>query len=97
TVVLREPASGASRTVRAGHLVGADGAHSRVRSLLGIPMGGLDHLNDELTVLFEAPLAEFVGGRRHGIYFIQHPEAAGVLVPNGAGDRWLCGPQGGPG
>jgi putative polyketide hydroxylase len=40
TVVLRERAGGASRTVRAGHLVGADGAHSRVRSLLGIAMEG---------------------------------------------------------
>ncbi|MFL6187605.1 MAG: FAD-dependent monooxygenase, partial [Actinomycetes bacterium] len=91
TLVLREPATGGCRTVRAGHLVGADGAHSRVRSLLGIAMEGPDHLNEQLTVLFEAPLAEVVGGRRHGIYFIQHPEAGGVLVPNGAGDRWLYG------
>ena len=96
TVVLREPATGASRTVRAGHLVGADGAHSRVRSLLGIAMEGPDHLNEQLTVLFEAHLAEVVGGRRHGIYFIRHPEAAGVLVPNGAGDRWLYGRQWAP-
>jgi putative polyketide hydroxylase len=96
TVVLREPATGACRTVRAGHLVGADGAHSRARSLLGIAMEGPDHLNEQLTVLFEAPLAGVVGDRRHGIYFIQHPEAAGVLVPNGAGDRWLYGRQWAP-
>ena len=96
TVVLREPATGACRTVRAGHLVGADGAHSRVRSLLGVAMEGPDHLNEQLTVLFEAPLAEVVGGRRHGIYFIHHPEAAGVLVPNGAGGRWLYGRQWAP-
>jgi 2-polyprenyl-6-methoxyphenol hydroxylase-like FAD-dependent oxidoreductase len=91
TVVLREPVTGASRTVRAGHLVGADGAHSPVRSLLGIAMEGPDHLNEQLTVLFEAPLAGVVAGRRHGIYFVKHPEAAGVLVSNGAGDRWLYG------
>jgi putative polyketide hydroxylase len=96
TVVLREPATGVSRTVRAGHLVGADGAHSRVRSLIGIAMDGPDHLNEQLTVLFEAPLAEVVGDRRHGIYFIGHPEAAGVLVPNGAGGRWLYGRQWAP-
>jgi putative polyketide hydroxylase len=96
TVVLRQPATGACRTVRAGHLVGADGAHSRVRSLLGIAMEGPDHLNEQLTVLFEAPLAAVVGGRRHGIYFIRHSEAAGVLVPNGAGDRWLYGRQWAP-
>jgi putative polyketide hydroxylase len=96
TVVLRERATGASRTVRAGHLVGADGAHSRVRSLLGIAMEGPDHLNEQLTVLFEAPLGGVVGDRRHGIYLIKHPAAGGVLVPNGAGDRWLYGRQWAP-
>jgi putative polyketide hydroxylase len=91
TVMLREWAGGAERTVRAGYLIGADGAHSRVRRLLGVAMDGPDHLHEELTVLFEAPLAEVAGDRRHGIYFIQHPEASGILVPNGAHDRWLYG------
>jgi putative polyketide hydroxylase len=91
TVTLRQRAGGAERAVRAGYLVGADGAHSAARRLLDIAMDGPDHLNEQLTVLFEAPLGEVVGDRRHGIYFIQHPEAGGVLVPNGAGDRWLYG------
>jgi len=91
TVMLRERAGGAERVVRGGYLVGADGAHSRVRRLLGVAMDGPDHLHEELTVLFEAPLAEVVGDRRHGIYCIQHPEASGILVPNGTHDRWLYG------
>jgi putative polyketide hydroxylase len=91
TVVLRERPGGAVRTVRAGHVIGADGAHSLVRRLLGIPMAGPDHLSELITVLFEAPLAEVAGDRRHGIYLVQHPQAAGVLVPNGVGDRWLYG------
>ena len=52
-------------------------------------MDGPGHLAEELTVLFEAPLAEVVGDRRYGIFFIQHPEAAGILVPNGSHGRWL--------
>jgi putative polyketide hydroxylase len=40
TVALRERATGERRTVRAAYLIGADGAHSRVRSLLGIAMDG---------------------------------------------------------
>jgi 2-polyprenyl-6-methoxyphenol hydroxylase-like FAD-dependent oxidoreductase len=92
TVALRERATGAERLVRAAYLVGADGAHSRVRAGLGVAMDGPDHLAEHLTVLFEAPLAEVVGDRRYGIYFIQHPEAGGLFVPNGArGDRWLYG------
>jgi putative polyketide hydroxylase len=91
TVLLRERASGRERVVRAGYLVGADGAHSRVRAGLGIAMDGPDHLSEQLTVLFEAPLGEVVGDRRYGIYFIQHAEAGGVFVPNGKGDRWLYG------
>jgi putative polyketide hydroxylase len=45
TVVLRQRPGGAVGTVRAGHVVGADGAHSLVRRLLGIPMVGPDHLS----------------------------------------------------
>jgi putative polyketide hydroxylase len=91
SVVLRAVATGEVWTVRAGYAVGADGAHSRVRNLLGIAMDGPGHLNEQLTVLFEAPLAEVVGERRYGIYFIQHPDAPGVFVPNGVGGRWLYG------
>jgi putative polyketide hydroxylase len=91
TVVLSERASGRETTVRADYLVGADGAHSRVRDGLGIAMDGPDHLAEHLTVLLEAPLREVVGDRRYGIYFIQHPEAGGVFVPNGTSNRWLYG------
>ena len=69
-VPLRERATGAERLVRAAWLVDADGAHSRVRAGLGIAMDGPDNLAEQLTVLFEAPLAEVVGDRRYGIYFI---------------------------
>jgi putative polyketide hydroxylase len=93
TVTLRDRATGAERLVRADWLVGADGAHSRVRAELGIGMDGPDHLAEQLTALFEAALAEVVGDRRYGIYFIQHPEAGGIFVPNGAGNRWLYGRQ----
>jgi putative polyketide hydroxylase len=91
TVVLSERTSGRETVVRADYLVGADGAHSRVRHGLGVAMDGPDHLAEHLTVLLEAPLREVVGERRYGIYFIQHPEAGGVFVPNGSHDRWLYG------
>ena len=58
-------------------------------------MEGPDHLAEQLTVLFEAPLAQVVGDRRYGA--IQHPEASGLFVPNGARDRWLYGRTWDPG
>jgi putative polyketide hydroxylase len=97
TVTLRERATGAERLVSAAYLVGADGAHSPVRAGLGVAMDGPDHLAEQLTALFEAPLARVVGDRRYGIYFIQHPEAGGLFVPNGARDRWLYGRTWDPG
>jgi putative polyketide hydroxylase len=44
TVELRDRVTGERRAVRAGYVIGADGAHSRTRSLLGIAMDGPDHL-----------------------------------------------------
>ncbi len=97
TVTLRHRGTGATRRVRADWLVGADGAHSRVRAELGVAMDGPDHLAEHLTALFQAPLDEVVGDRRYGIYFITHPEADGVFVPNGSGGRWLYGRSWDPG
>jgi hypothetical protein len=48
-------------------------------------------LVEHSTVLFEAPLWDVLGERRHGIYVITDPKAAGVFVPVGANDRWLYG------
>lgn len=87
---LREE-NGATRRVRARYLVGADGAHSRVRQLLGIPMAGAGRLGDFISVDFRAPLWELLGPRRYGIYWVEHPAAAGNFLPAGRGDRWRYG------
>jgi putative polyketide hydroxylase len=50
-----------------------------------------------VTALFQAPLWELAGECRYGIYAITHPEAQGVLLPAGPGDRWLYGVMWDPG
>jgi len=40
---------------------------------------------------FRAPLWDLLGDRRYCIYAVTHPEAAGVFVPAGRGDRWIYG------
>lgn len=97
TAALREPSTGRMTLVRASYLVAADGAHSTVRALLGIPMEGPEDLVGHSTVQFRAPLWALLGARRHGLYVVTHPDAPGIVVPLGAGDRWLYGQELAPG
>lgn len=80
---------GPRRAIRARYVIGADGAHSAVRRALGITMHGPDVAVQAITALLHAPLWQGLGERRYGIYSITHPEAAGVFVPAGLGDRWI--------
>jgi putative polyketide hydroxylase len=88
-VVLRDVVSGDVRTVRARYLVAADGAHSRIRTAVGIAMRGRDGLGHVVTAIFRAPLWQVVGDHRYGIYSVNHPQ--GTFLPAGRGDRWNYG------
>jgi putative polyketide hydroxylase len=79
------------RVVDARYLIAADGAHSRVRNALGIGMRGPDNLLGAVSALFRAPLWDVVGEHRYGIYIVTNPDAEGVMLPAGDGDRWLYG------
>jgi putative polyketide hydroxylase len=90
-VALRDVASGDVRTVRARYLVAADGAHSRIRTAVGIPMRGPDRLAHVVNAVFRAPLWPVVGEHRYGIYSVSDPRGAGTFLPAGRGDRWVYG------
>lgn len=85
---IRDHASGTIETVSSKYLVGADGAHSGVRSAIGVHMEGHDALAEYQMVQFNAPLKEAQGQHRYGLNIITHPDAPGVLVARGRGDRW---------
>jgi 2-polyprenyl-6-methoxyphenol hydroxylase-like FAD-dependent oxidoreductase len=87
----RRTADGARHTIEARYLVAADGAHSHVRDTLGIAMAGPDDLARAVSTVFRAPLSEVVGEHRYGLYAVEHPDHAGVVLPAGRGDRWLYG------
>ena len=91
TVTLRDRRAGRVRTRRASYVVAADGARSSIRTGLGLRMEGPDNLGAYVGTLFRADLWDAVGDRRYGIYRIEAPPAAGVLVPTSTGDRWVYG------
>lgn len=83
--------SGQEWDVRSRYLVGADGAHSRVRKALGIRMLGQPVLANRINIMFRADLARWVGDREISACFIINPQitpqAPGLLIYNGR-DRW---------
>ena len=91
--VRRRDASGNTRSARAQYLVGADGAHSATRSLLGIEMHEWAGAHSGLQVVFRAPLWEMLGELRYALYVVSTPSAPGVFLPAGRGDRWVYGPS----
>jgi 2-polyprenyl-6-methoxyphenol hydroxylase-like FAD-dependent oxidoreductase len=91
TVSLRDRRTGIVRTLRAGYVVAADGAGSAIRTGLGLRMEGPDNLGDFVSTLFRADLWDTLDERRCALYRIETPQAAGVLLPTSAGDRWVYG------
>src|SRR5262249_17848542 len=86
---LRDVRTGATGSVRARYVIGADGVHGPTRAALGIDASGADRLHESVSVLFRAPLWDVVGPHRYGIYWITPPDATGSLIPAGLGDRWI--------
>ncbi|HET6773223.1 MAG TPA: FAD-dependent monooxygenase [Acidimicrobiales bacterium] len=84
--------TGERRTVLARYVVGADGAHSPVRHLLGVEMHERGGAYAGVQVVFRAPLWRVLGSFRYGLYVVTNPAAPGVFLPAGRGDRWVYGP-----
>jgi 2-polyprenyl-6-methoxyphenol hydroxylase-like FAD-dependent oxidoreductase len=89
-VSLLDRRAGERWDVQATFVLGADGAHSVVREHLGIAMVGPDDLAEFHNVAFTAPLGDVVRAhpQRYGLNIITHPDAAGVLTPEGPRDHW---------
>ena len=97
TTTIRDVDSGAERTIRSQYVVGADGAHSTVRELMGIECDGRGVFSNSITIYFKAPLAPLLAGTNFSVIYIGNPhlggffrldkdQNSGFLVVNTAGD-----------
>ncbi|WP_408630248.1 FAD-dependent monooxygenase [Amycolatopsis mongoliensis] len=78
------------RSVRADHLVAADGGRSEVRAALGIGTTGPGALGQPLlNILFRADLTPYTKGHHFANCTITTPESPGMLVTVDAGKDWI--------
>ena len=95
---VRDVETGRERQLRAKYLVGADGAHSKVRELLGIEFDGRGVFSNSITIYFHAPMASLIAGKKamsviyvknaelSGFFRLDRDAQSGFLVVNTAGD-----------
>ena len=94
---IRDAVNGTEQQALARYLVAGDGAHSRIRQILGIEMRGPGHVADAITAIFHAPLWDVVEDRRYAIYPVSRPDPRGVFVAVSRKDRWVFGVTRDPG
>ena len=89
TAVIASRSDRRSEQIRARYLVGADGAHSTVREMLGIRCDSLGSEGNHLATLFRGDLAAVVSEIPHALTAIVTPGLEGMFVPTGESDRWI--------
>jgi len=76
-------------TVVSDYVVAADGAGSRVRAWLDIPMEGPDVLQNFVMIHAAADLRHLVGERPATLYFAMDPDVRGAFVAHDLGSTWV--------
>ena len=79
TVVARDIDSRSERRFIGRYLLGADGAHSRVRELLNIPFDGRGVFSNSITIYFHADVARLMEGRNLSVMYIVNPALSGFI------------------
>jgi putative polyketide hydroxylase len=79
TAVIRHRDTGETQTVRSRYLIAADGAHSRIRQALGVPMRGHGTFSKSVTIYFRANLRSFLEGKLWAVVYANHPQLRGFF------------------
>ncbi|HEX9673349.1 MAG TPA: FAD-dependent monooxygenase [Burkholderiales bacterium] len=76
------------KRIRAQYMIAADGARSRVRPALGIPLRGVREVYRSVNVLMTADLSQWVKDRPAAIYLIQQPGLSCTFLTINGVNRW---------
>ena len=90
--------SGKAIEIRARYLVGADGARSTVRDLLGIAMTGNSSIASFVTLILKVPgLTKDPALRPALMHWLVDPDGPCIMGPMDRDDTWFWGPTPPPG
>ena len=79
TASVKDVETGGESRIRAKYLVGADGAHSRVREALGIPLDGRGVFSNSMTIYFHADMWPQVGDKPLSVIYINNSVFGGFF------------------
>jgi len=79
TAQIRHRDSGETANVRARYMIAADGAHSRVRERLGIPMQGRGVFSNSVTIYFRGDVGPLLRGRNLSVIYVINPVLRGFF------------------
>jgi 2-polyprenyl-6-methoxyphenol hydroxylase-like FAD-dependent oxidoreductase len=76
---VRDVETGAESRIDARYVVGADGAHSKVRELLGIPLDGRGVFSNSMTIYFHADVWPQLGDKPLSVIYINNAVFGGFF------------------
>jgi len=79
TAKVRDVDTGVQNEIRAKYLIGADGAHSKVRELLGIPLDGRGIFSHSMTIYFHADVWPQLGDKPLSVIYINNAVFGGFF------------------
>ncbi len=82
SVVTTDVEGGKQRTFRGKYLIAADGGHSKIRELIGIPLEGRGVFSNSLTIYFTADLSPWIRDNAWSVIYVNNPLLSGFFRTN---------------
>ncbi len=79
---------GATQSVRARFAIAADGARGAIREQMGIELGGVGTLGNQIGVYFECDLWPWVANRPNLLWWVYNKSTVGVMIALDGRYRW---------